>query len=108
MSRRRFIWSVEENRLVEVGGEWTDAPRRAQTPTEELTYGGMRATDGADISSRKKHREYMKHHNVALASDFKETWAKAGEERAKFYRGESRDTKLREQIGRAMEQRRKK
>lgn len=107
MSRRRYRWSTEENRLVEIGEDFDDAPRRAQTPTEELTYGGLRATDGADISSRKKHREYMKHHGVALASDFKETWAKASEERAKFYRGEHQAKGLREQIGRALEKRRK-
>lgn len=39
-------------------------------------YDGLRATDGTDISSRAKHREYMKARNLTTVDDFKETWAK--------------------------------
>jgi len=45
-------------------------------------YDGMRAPDGSDISTRSKHRQYMKDHNVTLADDFKDTWAKAAKDRA--------------------------
>lgn len=45
-------------------------------------YDGMRAPDGADISSRSKHRAYMKAKNVTTIDDFKDTWAKAATERA--------------------------
>lgn len=72
--RGRFVWSNEEQRMVDVGSEWTDAERRAQTTTEEIEYGGLRATDGADISSRKKRREYMRATGVTDSSDFSSDW----------------------------------
>ena len=40
-------------------------------------YDGLRATDGTDISSRSKHREYMRRNGLTTADDFKDTWAKA-------------------------------
>lgn len=52
-------------------------------------YDGLRATDGADISSRSKHREYMKRHGLAMASDYTESWAKAQAKRDAYRRGES-------------------
>lgn len=33
-------------------------------------YENMAATDGTDIGSRRKHREYMKTHNLTVAEDF--------------------------------------
>lgn len=51
-------------------------------------YDGLRATDGADISTRSKHREYMKRHGLAMADDFKDTWAKAQAKRDAYRRGE--------------------
>ena len=61
-------------------------------------YDGMRATDGTDISSRTKHREYMKKNNLTTIDDFKQTWDKAGAERAKFRSGEHQDTTVRKDI----------
>lgn len=69
---------------IEVGDDWTDAERRAQTATEELTYGGARATDGTPINSRKKHREYLKRNGLTHASDFSPQYTenvKANQER---------------------------
>lgn len=48
-------------------------------------YDGLQATDGADISTRSKHREYMKANNVTMAEDFNQTWAKAKEQRERYY-----------------------
>jgi hypothetical protein len=52
-------------------------------------YDGLRAQDGSDISSRSKHREYMKRHGLTMADDYKETWAKAEKAREAYRRGES-------------------
>lgn len=52
-------------------------------------YIGLQAQDGADISSRSKHREYMKRHGLTMAEDYKETWAKAEKARDAYRRGES-------------------
>lgn len=37
-------------------------------------YEGVKATDGTDIGSRRKHREYMKAHDLAPADDFSPSW----------------------------------
>lgn len=50
-------------------------------------YEGLRATDGTDISSREKHRAYMKANNLTTADDFKQSWAKAEESRAQTLSG---------------------
>jgi hypothetical protein len=44
-------------------------------------YDGLRASDGTDISTRTKHREYMKRNGLTIADDFKGEWAKAERER---------------------------
>ncbi len=56
---------------IEVGDDWSADAGRAQTTTEELVYGGVKTPgDGIDISSRKKHREYLKANGLAMASDY--------------------------------------
>jgi hypothetical protein len=55
----------------------------------DRSYDGLRATDGSDISSRSKHREYMHRHGLTTADDYKETWAKAVKDREAYRRGES-------------------
>lgn len=96
----KYVWDEESKSLVEVGSDWTDAERRAPTPTEEISYGGLRATDGTDISSRRKRREYMRRHNLVDANDYAETWAKAQKERETFRRGEHTNPERREALGR--------
>ena len=47
-------------------------------------YDGMQATDGTDISTRTKHREYMKRHGLTTVDDYRETWAKAQKARDEY------------------------
>lgn len=61
-------------------------------------YDGLVAPDGTDISTRTKHRQYMRDNNVTMAEDFKETWAKAEEERKKLRTGTFEDPHLRNTI----------
>lgn len=91
MARRRYIWSDEQNALVEITSS-TGQPAGKKNALNHLGglwgdrhYDGMRATDGADISSRKKHREYMKRTGLTTADDFKDTWAKARQQRDEYY-----------------------
>lgn len=89
MSRRRFKYDQELGKVVEIGADWSDAETRAPVGTEELIYGGAgRSTDGADISSRKKHREYLKSTGAAMHSDYKETIQKRNAERMATAMGE--------------------
>ncbi len=73
MSRRRWVYTSGGEPLpepIEVTDDFTGAERRAQVATEELTYGGVTATDGTPINTRKKHREYLASRGMAMASDY--------------------------------------
>lgn len=55
-----------------------EPPRALNAPVMvDRFYEGARATDGTDIGSRAKHREYMKSHGVAPAGDFSPSWYEA-------------------------------
>jgi hypothetical protein len=101
MTRRRFIQSLtppfDFTEIIE-----EPEPRRY----DGLLYGdrgydGMQASDGADISTRSKHREYMKQNGLTTMDDFKETWAKSAEKRADYYTGK-RGTVTRHDIAQAI------
>ena len=59
------------------------------------TLSDLRATDGTDISSRTKRAKYMKENNLAMADDFKETWAQFQSQRAKHFTDGSDDRRAR-------------
>jgi hypothetical protein len=59
-------------------------------------YEGLAASDGTNIGSRTAHRNYMKSKDLALATDFKETWTKAAHERLALRKGEADRTLKRE------------
>jgi len=61
-------------------------------------YDGLRATDGSDISSRSKHREYLKRTGLTCTSDFTEAWKKQAQERANRRSGEYQDKELRTEL----------
>jgi hypothetical protein len=70
---------------------------------------GVRAVDGTDISSRQKRKEYMRLHNLADFDDFKNTTAKAAEKRREYLTNGKTNTKaVRETVGRALYESRKK
>ncbi len=50
-------------------------------------YDGLRATDGTDISSRAKHRAYMKANNLTTADDFASTWKRDAQRRQEVLQG---------------------
>ncbi len=108
MSRRRYRFDEATKTMIEIGSDWTGAERRAQTPTEELTYGGARTTDGVDISTRKKHREHLQRNGLAMASDFTEHWKTKAAERARVASGDADTKERRETIGRALHEARRK
>ena len=102
MTRRRYVFrrnpETGELHAVEVTDDWTDAERRAPTPTEALTYSNLQATDGTPIDSRRKHAEYMKRNNLALSSDFSEQTR----QRDKVVAEQQESRERRETIGRAL------
>ena len=68
----------------------------------DRSYEGLRASDGTDISTRTKHREYMKRNNLTTIDDFKDTWAKATKEREVYRTGKGGGAITREDIARTI------
>lgn len=85
MTRRRWIQDRETGELIEVTPDYQPEMRvDSGALWNDRSYEGMRAADGSDISSRTKHREYMKANNLTTMDDFKDTWAKAKESRERY------------------------
>lgn len=87
MSRKRYIQMREPPyELIEVTADYQPELRTDSGALwGDRSYDGLKATDGTDISSRTKHREYMKANNLATVDDFKQTWAKAQEQRERYH-----------------------
>ncbi len=97
--RRRYVLDQATGRLVEVGSDWQEAPRRVPLVGDSY-YDGLRSpVDGSDISTRRKYREYLKATGYTNASDYTETWQRAAEERASPVQ---KDPGRRDEIGRVV------
>jgi hypothetical protein len=103
MTRRRFIQDRQTGELIEVTADYQPELRTDSGALwGDRSYDGLRATDGTDISSRTKHREYMRANNVTTMDDFKGTWAKAQEQRERLFT--QGGTFRREDVARAIHQ----
>ena len=107
MSKRSYRWDPEapnsdgtKGALVERGADWVDPGRGSmwgKLTSEGEQFDGLRTTDGVDISSRRKRREYMAATGTTDPSDFRgaagsvhgATYAeRAAEARRKHFAGE--------------------
>lgn len=89
MTRRRYIQDPVTFELIEVTPDYV-APARESAKNvgalwNDRHYDGVKATDGTDISTRAKHREYMKRNNLTTTDDFKQTWAQAQKARENYF-----------------------
>ncbi len=87
--RRKWVYDEELGEMIEVTPEYRPPGKKGALNHlgglwGDRHYDGLRATDGADIGSRKKHREYMKRTGLTTADDFSQTWAKAKEQREQY------------------------
>jgi hypothetical protein len=100
MGKRR--WVQIDGKLIEVTEDYRGEPMHHGRVHGDLHYDGLQAPDGTDISTRTKHREYMKRHNLTTMDDFSGTWSRAQAQRD-AYRTEGRGGAVtREDIGRAI------
>jgi hypothetical protein len=81
--RGRWVWDDAQQKLVRA--EEYVAPQTEQALHAPVLagrfYENTRATDGTDIGTRKRHREYMRRNNLTTADDFSKTWAKEAAQR---------------------------
>jgi hypothetical protein len=89
MTRRRYIQDPKTLELIEVTPDYIAPERMSAAKNNALAgdrhYDGLKATDGTDISTRTRHREYMKSNNLTTMDDFKQTWAQAQQARESYY-----------------------
>lgn len=108
MSRRRYAMRPDpetgELVLVELGADYVGQRRDEGRRSEEEIYGKTTAPDGTDLSTRKRHRDYMKSKGLAMTSDYTNSWAKAADERAKYFTGQHDSKAIRETVEKAMYQ----
>ena len=103
MTRRRWR-QMPDGSLVEVDLESRGTNRQSTDGAlwGDRAYDGMHTTDGVDISSRTKHREYMKRHGLATYDDFKGEFERREADRAAYRTGE-RGSVDRQDIARAID-----
>lgn len=102
MSRRRFIYPGNGADPIEVDDDYSPPPREHGRVHGDAHYDGLRAPDGADISTRTKHREYMKARGLTTMDDFSDSFRRAEAQRMEVRRGV--DPGRRAQIARAIHQ----
>lgn len=105
MSRRRWVYTSGGNPLpspVEVTDDWRDASRDVGHKSEAEVYGKLQAVDGTDLSTRKRHRDYMKREGLAMREDYKNTLTEARKSRDAFYAGDWDTKARREDVARAV------
>jgi len=80
MTRRRFVYF--DGVAVEVTRDFVQEPaRHDEVLWNDRSYDNMKATDGTDISSRAKHKAYMKEKGWTTADDFKSEFSPEGQKR---------------------------
>jgi len=82
--RRRFRYSAELDKMFEVTDDYISP---GPIVHDDRQFQGLRATDGTDISSRTKQREYMKRNDLVPMEEFKGEWSKAAKARADYFQG---------------------
>lgn len=106
MSRTTYVYVSRPGGGVDVfvKGEEPEETRAAHNILAgDRHYDGLQASDGSDISTRTKHREYMRRNNLTMAEDYKNTWAQAEKARQEYRTGQ-RGSVTRDDIARALHQ----
>jgi len=104
MSRRRFIQDRDTLEFHEVTADYApDVARTDGALWGDRHYDGLLASDGADISTRSKQREYMKRHGLTTVDDYSPAhWDKQQTKRNEIAAGN--DPSRRHDIARAIAQ----
>lgn len=70
----------------------------------DRSYTDMRSLDGEDISTRSKHREYMRRHNLTTIDDYRNHWKEAEQRRDAYRQHGIGGATRREDVARAIDQ----
>jgi len=102
MSKRRFRQDPHTHELVEILEDRLPDSRTGDSVLwGDTFYENQGTTGGEDISSRSKHRAYMKREGLTTFDDFKGEFAQKQIERDEYHSGK-RGTVTRKDIERAI------
>jgi len=82
---------MPDGTLVEVDIHSSGSPRNGNGDDAlwgDRHYDGLQAPDGTDISSRSKHREYMKRNDLTTYDDYAGEFAKKRQQRDEYHLGQ--------------------
>lgn len=85
--KRRFIQDKNTLELIEITDDAYLPDRRVGDSAlwGDSHYANTTGPNGEDLSSRAKHRAYLKATGLATADDFQSDWARAKEAREKYH-----------------------
>lgn len=98
VQRGRWIWDEAAQKLVRAEDYRPQSMARDASIVMDRHYENTKTLEGADISSRRKHRAYMKERGLAPADDFSPSWYEKVNKDKKNEQKRSR----REALGRAL------
>lgn len=99
--KRRFIQDKNTLELIEVTEDHVPNSRIGDAALwGDSHYAKTTGPNGEDLSSRAKHRAYLKATGLATADDFQSNWARAKEAREKYH--QSGGSVSREDVARAI------
>jgi hypothetical protein len=80
----RYKYDAKTKKVVEITPQQIKRKNSDRALWNDTHYDGARTTDGKDIGSRKKHRQYMKDNNLTTSDDYKNEWKAAAKEREHY------------------------
>jgi hypothetical protein len=99
--KRRYIQDKNTLELIEVTNDFAPDNRVGDSALwGDSHYANTTGPNGEDLSSRAKHRAYLKATGLATTDDFKGDWARAKEARENYHR--SGGTVSRDDVQRAI------
>lgn len=91
MTRRRYMQDPETFELIEIfeDEKLLKSDRRLDASLwNDRNYLDSQTTDGVDISSRTKHRQYMKQHGLCTFDDYKGEFERREKSREAYFTGQ--------------------
>ena len=86
MTKRRWVQDSQTGELIEVTADYLpEMQADAGALWGDRHYDGLQASDGTDISSRSKQRDYMRNNNLTTADDYKDSWVQSRKKRDRMF-----------------------
>lgn len=86
MTKRRWVQDSQTGELIEVTADYLPKMQAdAGALWGDRHYDGLQASDGTDISSRSKQRDYMRNNNLTTADDYKDSWVQSRKKRDRLF-----------------------